>query len=273
MILVMNRFQGCWKRIERAEAHGNAFAKICNSIVDDPNSYHAIVRVNDDGTGTIQIAPRHSDVLMSNASLELGEMLYQLRAALDGSVYECAVSKSGKTPPPEENKLEFPVCSSPRNFHNAARKIAPLSQKQRDIIQSVQPYNVGPSALDHKGWSIRRSLGILSDWARIDRHRRLHFVGTWASQAEPILHLPDGGSIVHFTPTASGLLEHESQRAVFRLTGWIPGMRVEAKPNILIKIEIDEAPPLRDETDTLLERLKAMRMATRVVVQLLEESF
>jgi len=70
-----------------------------------------------------------------------GEMLYQLRAALDGSVYQAAIIESGQDPPPNENRLEFPICVSAAEFHKSAWKIAPLSKQCRDFIESIQPYN------------------------------------------------------------------------------------------------------------------------------------
>jgi hypothetical protein len=64
----------------------------------------------------------------------LGEGLYQLRAALDGSIRGCAILETGQDPPPNENELEFPITFSAQSFKDSTWKIAPLSDYRRWMI-------------------------------------------------------------------------------------------------------------------------------------------
>src|SRR6266571_3971800 len=112
-------FVGCWQRIERAEAHRKAFAEAWNSFCDDV-PYSPNLHIEDDGTGSISIIPRYDSLPVAFA-LDLGEFLYQLRAALDGAVYGAAIRESGQNPPPDEKRLEFPVCSSVDELTDAIR--------------------------------------------------------------------------------------------------------------------------------------------------------
>jgi len=266
------RFEGCWERIHRAQAHSEAFSKIWNDLCEG-DTYRAVVRVDDDGAGRIWVEPMHLSGFPPIAALELGEMLYQLRAALDGSIYEAAILDSGQNPPPNENSLAFPICTTPEEFNKAAGKIRPLADKRRTFIKSVQPYNAPNLAPELVVLNCNRSVGILSDWARKDRHRKLHVVGSWASRAHPKLRLPAGVSLVSMTVTGVGFLEHESQIAAFRLDGWKPGMNIEANPDLMIDVAVDEVPPPCSDNDILGNRLRSMLLNTKFVVNWLEESF
>src|SRR5438876_3878576 len=116
----MSPFQGCRDRIERAYTHREALGEIWKDLVNK-DLYRISVYVQRDGTGTITISPSN-DPIPVECALELGETLYNFRAALDGCVYQAAISESRQNPPPSENRLEFPICFSPADFRNSAWK-------------------------------------------------------------------------------------------------------------------------------------------------------
>jgi len=269
------RFENCWQRIDRADVHSKAFAKVWNDLSEE-DTYSAGVRVDDDGTGRIWLEPMHFSGFPPLASLELGEMLHQLRAALDASIYECAIVETGKRPPPNEQHLEFPIFeTSPGFAKNAPGMLGPLTQDRWDIIEAVQPYNISKLTLapEQMVANPNCTLSILNDWARKDRHRRLHFVGSWASNASPKLRLPDGVSIASMVVSGAGFLEQESQIAEFKLEGWVPGMHIQANPDVAIDVAIDEIPPACADNDTTGNRLLAMIGTVKGIVMQLEESF
>lgn len=266
----MALFDGCWQRIERAQAHRQAFAKIWNEF-SDGHVYDIVVDVENEGTGGIWIKPLKP--IPSVLSLELGELLYQLRAALDGCVHEAAILDSGQDPPPNENHLYFPIVDSAAEFNKRSRDIGPLAQKRRDIIAEVQPYNGGvvPPHLMVRNFS--RSFAILNDWARKDRHRRIHVTGSWVSSVSPQLRVPPGCSIDYLTTSGTGFLEHNDQIARFKLTGYVPGMIVQANPYLALDIGVDEGPPPCADNDTLGNRIETMIFATYAVVGSFRNSF
>jgi hypothetical protein len=63
-------------------------------------SYTTRADVNDGGAGAIRVKPNSE--IPGNLSLVPGEMLYQLRAALDGAIYEAAALASGQNPSQEK---------------------------------------------------------------------------------------------------------------------------------------------------------------------------
>ena len=228
--------------------------------------------MQDDGTGTIGVFPARD--IPPICALELGETLYHLRAALDGAVYAAAIRQTGQNPPPDQNHLEFPVYFRPRDFEQHARKIAPLSQNCRTFIESVQPYNT-PKGLapEIKIVSINRNLGILSDWARKDRHRQLHIVASWASSASPKVFAPAGTSVRYIRVATDGFLEDNGDIAAFAIDGFIPSMKweVKANPHLSLDIAVNETPKPCADNDTLGNRLLHMIVAVSAVVGTLED--
>jgi len=122
-------------------------------------------------------------------------------------------------------------------------------------------------------FSINRSLGILGNWARKDRHRRLHLFGCLPASASPKLRYPEGVSLMYMRVTGSALLEHESQVAEFALSGYQRGMKIEANPDLMLEIAIDEAPPPCANNDTFGQRITEMINAVYSVVAAIEGSF
>jgi len=265
-------FVDCWDRIERAKAHSKVIGETWSAFVaDDP--YDIGVSVDSDGAGRIWVEPRYGP-MPKVLSLELGELLYQLRAALDGSIRACAILETGQDPPPNEDRLEFPITFGPDYFKASAWNIAPLTDKRRYIVESVQPYNIVKGLRpDYLNLSVNRSLALLQEWARIDRHRRLHVMGSWASSANPHLLLPHGTSLRYLLVKHDGLLEHESEIAEFEIEGWEWDMTMQANPDVVIDIALREPPPPAADNDTLGERIRWMIINVGVIVKGLEDSF
>lgn len=262
-------FETCWQRIHRAKTHRDKVGSDWAAFLEE-EPYSPSVEVDADGRGSIYVVPRR-EFLSPIFAIELGEMLYQLRGALDACVYAAAIVESGQEPPPNEEDLEFPIRESPEQFEKAAWHLGPLAQEHRDIVKAIQPYNAPFVPPDVR--FINESLGLLNDWARIDRHRRLHVVGSWASRASPALRLPDGVRLVRLDLIGDGFLEHKDKIADFVLEGWKPGMEIEANPNLIIDIAIDELPHPRDDSDTLSERTRLMVVAAEAVVRMFQECF
>ena len=267
--MALSAFNDVWERIDRAHSHGRDMSNLWSAFLeDDPYSPH--VEVEDDGTGRLWIVPQRS--LPKAFSLMLGEVLYQLRAALDASVYSAAILDSGQAPPPDAEKLEFPICSSQRKFKDAAWKIRPLAQQRRAIIESVQPYNAAQARPNER--AVNDYLGLLNDLARRDRHRRLHVIASRTSQAAPLFR-PSDVRIVHLHVKPDGFIdpEHDTQIAEFTIDDWTPGKKIQANPNLMIDIALDETVPAPGGTYELGTIMGRMVVAVTVIVQKIERSF
>ena len=146
------------ERIARADMHFECGTKLWDKFIES-KPYDYFPEVKADGTGTIKVIPRYNP-LPTHFGIEFGEMLYQLRAALDSIVYQAAIYDSGQDPPPNAERLEFPFRDTLTAFQkgNVAKKIAPLGShrpppqapRYRLLDQSRGPTRV-PQSAGHDG--------------------------------------------------------------------------------------------------------------------------
>jgi hypothetical protein len=270
----MRRFEGCRLRIKRADAHRKRIAELWNEAGKAEDLHAAIVSVNDDGIGEMWLRTIHGPDLMDAISLELGEMLYQLRATLNGCIYQAAVFKSKRNPPPDEHLIEFPIYDCRREFKKRApQRLSQIPSDLADLVERVQPYNTPKLAPELMVFNFNRAIGMLSDWARKDRHRRLHVVGSYIVRTSPKLRLPEGVTLESIRVAGSGLLVDQGKVAEFRLSGYKPGMKIQANPDAAIDVAVDEVPPPCADNDNLSNRMEAMFMTLYCLIDTFEEFF
>jgi hypothetical protein len=176
----MPRFTDSWKRIDRALLHGRAISKGWKSIFDPFAQPEIERRGETQYVAKVKLKREDSNDL----SLELGEYVYQLRAALDGVAFEVMVLETSD-PPPKENRVEFPIYDDPERFKNAPFiKYPQFPLEVKDWLESLQPYNLGKSS-DPDTNELTRRLKLLHALSRKDRHRRLHVVIGALSELKP----------------------------------------------------------------------------------------
>lgn len=258
-------------RLERAKVHHREFGRIWHEFlvgdeaaaitdsrvveaaVIEHEPYVARVTVHPDGEGVIEIEP--VDLPAEQLSLEFGEFLYQLRASLDSLVYELAIIDSRQDPPPDAEKLEFPIRRSKASFDEAAWKIRPLNDQHRWMIESMQPYDLDDLAPGMR--KTAETLAVVNDLARKDRHRGMRVVASWGSSANPEFDLPDRCSLDWVTVTQDGLFESESEVARFKIANWTPDLEMQANPNLMIDVTVEDFTPASgDDEDTLASQTR-----------------
>src|ERR1700733_11113964 len=106
-------------RLERAEQHGKAMSDAWNAIPAE-KAYGIRAKVNSDGAGRLFVVQLGS--IPEEVSLLFGEMLYQMRSALDACIYQGAIYATGQDPPPDENSTEFPITNDPKEFPKLAKR-------------------------------------------------------------------------------------------------------------------------------------------------------
>jgi hypothetical protein len=116
---VSELFSKCHARIGRAVHHSNEAAEIWNGL-DIMHLLAVTLFVRDDGTGTLDVD--QVEPLPEYLKLELGEFLYQLRAALDGAVYASAIQDSGRNPPQSHFPSNFPFARGRKNGPNSLER-------------------------------------------------------------------------------------------------------------------------------------------------------
>jgi hypothetical protein len=121
---------------------------------------------NDRSTGEVLIRQQLSRVVPMSLSLKAGEVLYQLRSALDHMACLLIRNGGGKV----TNKSQFPIerfrAEKPKDLARFDQQIAGVSAGVRAMMESWQPYHLGPNRDRH--W-----LAILKKLNNLDKHQAL----------------------------------------------------------------------------------------------------
>ena len=171
------RFGNSWARLDRAAAHLSAFTAEVNSLFAD-DSPATVCRYDKDSgwfiasfvlaDGTIETIKRNT------LALELGEYAYQLRAALDGLIWDAITMTLGAEPSADANRVEFPVTDI-RNFKDCGFLKFPFPNELRTWLESLQR-NAAEKPEGDPDRGVSTALDDIHDLARFDRHRRLRIV-------------------------------------------------------------------------------------------------
>jgi hypothetical protein len=157
-------------RLDRADEHCRSFGRIWAGYLDQRP--HALDR-STEPDGTIVARLRRSIPLPAELSVVFGELLYELRAALDNCLYAVAVLVSGQNPPPSAARLEWPIRETRSEWDSQAARYRDLPSEITEALQAIQPYQA-----QLPDWN---SLRILHNLARVDRHRTPHGLGLYLS--------------------------------------------------------------------------------------------
>jgi hypothetical protein len=259
-----------WKRIERARTHGLAFKAECERIIN-PATYTTVPEMNSDWTrGTIKAVT--NVVSKNDIALELGELFYQLRAALDAAVYQVAVMQHGSEPPPDENRIEFPICPTPEAFNRNPINKPPFPQPLRDWLETIQPYNTAKTeALKYS--ALNRKLEIVHDCARKDRHRRLHIVAAVPTALDWEFKIEGPGHVTFVNPLPANFLENECVFLEFGFEGSTKTETTNIKMATAIAIEVAFPEVPVPAGGNLGSELAALIYCTEFVLQYFESGY
>ncbi|RJU00843.1 hypothetical protein D6T65_10300 [Arthrobacter frigidicola] len=175
-------------RLERSEHHYKSFGRVWADYLN--SSPHLLEHTaEDDGTTAVRL--RRVRPLPVELSLDFGELLYELRAALDNCLYAVAVLVSGENPPPSAARLEWPIRLTPAEWKSQASRYRDLPAEITEALERIQPYQA-----DCPDWNC---LAILHELARVDRHRSMHGLGLYLREFllqadERVVQVLDTGS-------------------------------------------------------------------------------
>jgi hypothetical protein len=162
-------FQGIDDKLERAVAHINNLDRQLAAFADqEPYS----VRVQKDPhegdfIGRL-IAVKNPNVGAPDVSMVLlaGEVLYQLRSALDHLVHQLVIRSGNASKLETSRRHQFPIFKDPDRYAaRAAGMIDGVSKSIASLIEGEQPYKRRPDAPEND------PLWILQDLNNTDKHR------------------------------------------------------------------------------------------------------
>ena len=190
-------------RLERASEHFQAFGDIWNAYLAR-RPHH--VRLSDEPDGSISGRLQRDEDMPVELSVLLGEYLYELRAALDNCLYAVAVITSGQNPPPNAERLEWPIRASRREWTNQVGRYRALPDVVVEALEAIQPYQA-----EFPTWN---SLALLHDLARFDRHRTPKLLALYLV----VFRMKYGPDVVTVLHTAEeGVIQPGSALATVRL--------------------------------------------------------
>lgn len=172
----MNAFDGI--RLKRSRAWDQIYslkANIASFLQNDPAPYEP--RVDFNGQTNILTVSVHinktPDVIWGVC---IGEIVHNLRSALDHVVWELFV-KNNRQPPPPGSKNQFPIFITQAGFkkRGEALFLKGIDDIAIDLIRSEQPFPVSEGGT---GEDIKSPLWHLKELSDCDKHRTLHLVGT-----------------------------------------------------------------------------------------------
>lgn len=176
-------FAPCWHRWSRADAHRVSLAQIWNAYIeDDPYDFS----LDSQGDGTYILRVWQESPMPADFAVVMGEWLYNLRSTLDYVVWATAVHVSGQRPPPQEEKLQYPVYESAEAWRNNYHRLHPLEEHHREMLHTMQPFN-GDLDTNYLWW--------INHLARIDRHRRLIDGTAYLAVLDPVVQVPEGCTV------------------------------------------------------------------------------
>jgi len=88
-----------------------------------------------------------------------------------------------------------------------------------------------------------------------------------------MLRIPEGTKVTWLSVVGSGFLKDENEIARFRIDAFNRGMKLQANPNFLIDIAVDEVPPPCADSDTLKNRLFHIFILVEAVIDAFESFF
>jgi hypothetical protein len=192
------RFKNSRSRLERAAYHTTNFIAEWAALLKDKEL--PTVGRYDKKSGWFIVSLNPSPELIerirvNTLSLEIGELAYQLRAALDGLIWDAVTIMQGGTEPPSDaTSLEFPILNGKdRNFAKCGLNNFPFPNDLKKWIESIQP-DTAEKPVGDPDRGLNNALEDIHDVARLDRHRRPRVV------ASPITEV---GYRVVWTPTAN----------------------------------------------------------------------
>lgn len=144
------------------------------------------VEPDPDNSGQFLLKVSADEIPIAPCSLVIGDIVQNLRSALDHLVYELAAAHTNLLTDKEERDSQFPIIgdeslkgdtgNGPVVWKKNAlpRQLKCISPSAQSIIEGLQPYQLGTSFRNHPLWR-------LVELSNIDKHRMLHVSAAYAA--------------------------------------------------------------------------------------------
>lgn len=168
-------------------------------------------------------------------SLMVGDIVHNLRSALDSLVYALALKHSGPPTEQEARSIQFLIADTQGEFvhPNRARLLSRVSPAAKAAIERLQPYHREDARFKH-------TLSVLRDVSNVDKHRHLNITRATAQKSSISLSSPyitPGTELAGF----NGPFENNTVIARWKFVGPVP-KNVEVRGKFEVAIQFGEGP-------------------------------
>ncbi|NIL64737.1 hypothetical protein [Salinispora arenicola] len=147
-------------------------------------------------------------------ALIFSEWLAALRASLDNAIYALAAAITGQNPPPQAERIQYPILLDSGEFKSQAKRLAMLPGHIVEALEKSQPYQSPWGPESNLTWWV-------NELARKDRHRALH-VGLGRVDEHRIRVALPSGVTAKFDETVEPYSHIERELVVGRFTASRP---------------------------------------------------
>lgn len=176
--------------------------------------------------------------------VRIGEIIHNLRSALDHLVWELFILHNRK-PPPLPSKNQFPIFDTKARFkaHGVPVQLKGVSDRAIRLIEAEQPF---PVADGGTGEGVNSPLWHLAELSNADKHRTLHVTGNLLQSFEfTFAPLIRDATIEREMVHAAGPIQQDTILGRARVVdgkGW-PFAEREVNGQLTVDIAFDERTP------------------------------
>lgn len=258
-------------RLKRTRAWDeiHALQRDLTTFLEDPHPYVPRVHFNKE-THTLTVSVHVQKTADPMWGVRIGEIVHNLRSALDHAVWELYVL-TNKQPPPTRSKNQFPIFELQDGFDKRGRTefLRGIRADAVDLIRTEQPFPKEEGGTGERDRSPLWHLKVLSD---IDKHRTLHVTGAMVESFNFVFPpLKRAAAIRQQYRRSPGPIQQDVAlaRAIFEpsVNEW-PFTKNEVKCTLRTDVAFDEGTPaagtwmvlptltdIANRTDRILRRL------------------
>jgi hypothetical protein len=253
MLCGMNRLQSAQAKIVRAMKQRQSLEAVLTEYRN-----RKPYRINSDAPGNPKLEITEPPPI--EISLIAGEVIYQLRSALD-HIFFALVEQNypgGNVPDDIRNTCQFPLCANPPGGPSNRPSVPRTSFGKKiptcipdeafTVIESLQPYNAQHDA--------RRLLGMLRTFSNIDKHRHLNTTVTRIDRRHTIKFQNELTSTVLSPMLEDGAELHEPVH--FIDVAELDKSAIEVEDKFIVTVAFDEpdyGPPQTARVEDVIYRL------------------
>lgn len=126
-------------KLARADEHLSEL-EVDMARMSDPEQMRVWPRWNEDATETGYFLEfRHGEPYLRWATI-VGDVVHNLRGALDHAIYAIAAGESGAVPPPQASRLAFPIAGMAEEWKDVNNRMANLREEVQIRVEEAQPF-------------------------------------------------------------------------------------------------------------------------------------